>query len=500
LPDIPKILLLEPFYPPESAWGSFKVERGYLPPLGLISIYQWLLHKGYQVDFLDTQFGDDDQDGLIQKLKKGQYDVVGMPVFTPTAGYVFETAKMVREALPETVIVYGGVHVTDRSTESFEESPECDFIIRREGEYTLVELIESMKKGCSDFSHIEGLTWRKTPQSILANPDRDLIANLDHLPLGLFGKMDLTRYVPHPSQYVTLPNYPVFTQRGCPYPCTFCEAATTLGKKMRVFSPARVIEELKILKYEKGAKGIYFQDSTFTMNRKYVVEIFQLMIKEGLNDLLWSCNTRADCVDPELLALMYEAGCRIVFYGIESGNQVSLDLLKKHITVERQEEAVRWTHEANLNVICSYILCLPGETEEMVENTIKYAKRIGSSMALFYLPVPFPGSDLYQSAKESGGLRETKKWNDFLSVDYDNPVYINPLIGKERMKYLYKKAYWDYYTCFKVWAYCLKGLARDGGIGRYARGLNAMQAMMFNNIWEFVKEVNFIKRAKKIFL
>ena len=85
-------------------------------------------------------------------------------------------------------------------------------------------------------------------------------------------------------------------------------------------------------------------------------------------------------------------------------------------------------------------------------------------------------------------------------MDYDNPVYINPLIGKERMKYLYKKAYWDYYTCFKVWAYCLKGLARDGGIGRYARGLNAMQAMMFNNIWEFVKEVNFIKRAKKIFL
>jgi anaerobic magnesium-protoporphyrin IX monomethyl ester cyclase len=153
LPDIPKVLLLEPFYPPESALVSFKVERGYIPPLGLISIYQWLLHKGYQVDFLDTQLGDDDQDGLIQKLKKGQYDVVGMPVFTPTAGYVFETAKMVREALPETVIVYGGVHVTDRSTESFEESPECDFIIRREG-------YEKLRSGTIFF------LWIMTTQSI----------------------------------------------------------------------------------------------------------------------------------------------------------------------------------------------------------------------------------------------------------------------------------------------------------------------------------------------
>ncbi len=222
------------------------------------------------------------------------------------------------------------------------------------------------------------------------------------------------------------------------------------------------------------------------------------MIKEGLNDLLWSCNTRTDVVDPELLSMMYDAGCRIVFYGIESGNQQSLDILKKKITVEHQEEAVRWTHEANLNVICSYMLCIPGETEEMVENTLKYAKRIGSSMALFYLPVPFPGSELYQSCKETGGLRETKNWNDFLSVDYDNPVYINPLIGKERMKYWYKRAYWDYYTCMKVWGYCLKGLARDGGFNRYLRGLNAMQAMMFHNMWEFIKHSNISKRMSRM--
>ena len=497
-PQNPKILLLEPFYPPESAWGSLKVEQGYLPPLGLIAIYQWLQSKDYDVHFLDTQFNDFDLEGLTRFLKENQFNVVGLPTFTPTAGYVFETAKLVRTALPNAIIVFGGTHATDRSVESLLESPECDFIIRREGEFTMVELIEALKAGCTDFSHIEGLTWRKSLETTLMNPDRALIPELDDLPMGLFGDMDLSRYVPHPSQYVTLPNYPVFTQRGCPYPCTFCEAATTLGKQLRVFSPKRVIEELKILKYEKGAKGIYFQDSTFTINRKYVTEIFELMIKEKLNDLLWSCNTRTDRVDPDLLALMYEAGCRIIFYGIESGNQESLNVLKKNITVEKQELAVEWTHKAKMNIMCSYILALPGETEEMIQNTINYAKRLGSSMALFYLPVPFPGSDLYKACKDTGGLRETKNWNDYLSIDFENPVFINPLIGKERMQYWYKRAYLDYYTHPKVWYNCLTGLVRYGGFNRYARGINAVRALVLNNAWAFIKQAKILKKLGKV--
>jgi anaerobic magnesium-protoporphyrin IX monomethyl ester cyclase len=164
-----------------------------------------------------------------------------------------------------------------------------------------------------------------------------------------------------------------------------------------------------------------------------VIELFELMIKEGLNDLLWSCTTRTDRVDPELLALMHEAGCRNILYGIESANQQSLDLLKKNIKAETQERAVEWTHKANITILCSYMLCLPGETEKMVQNTIDYAKRLSSQMALFYLPTPYPGSELYSACKE--GIRKNSKWEEFLSIDYDNPVYINPIIGKERMKY-----------------------------------------------------------------
>ena len=474
----PKMLLLEPYYPSEAAWGSVKVEQGYVPPLGTISIYRWLKEKGYDIDFVDTQFGDFDLRTLRVFLQKNQYNLIGLPVFTPTANYVYETAKLIRSVLPDCIIVYGGVHVTSLSAESLEESPECDFVIRREGELTLVELIEALKKGETDFNHIKGLTWKKDSGAIILNPDRDLLPDMDTLPVGFFGDLDLTRYIPHPTQYIQLPTYSVVTQRGCPYPCTFCEAHVALGKKLRQYSPSRVIEELKILKYEKGARGIYFQDSTFTLNKKYVTQLFELMIKEGLNDLLWSCTTRTDRVDPELLALMYEAGCRNILYGIESGNQQSLDILKKNITVEVQEKSIEWTHRAKITMLCSYIICLPGETEEMVQNTINYAKRLSSQMALFYLPVPYPGSELYSVCKKIGGIRETKNWAEYLAIDFDNPVYINPIIGKEGMKRWYKKAYFEYYTYPKTWSTNLKALIMNGGFKRYLRGLNAERSLL----------------------
>lgn len=487
-PDAPRVLLLEPFYPPEATWGSVKVEQGFLPPLGTISIYRWLREKGYDVTFLDTQFGDLTEADLRAALADGGYHMVAMPLFTPTADHVFATARLVREVLPDAIVVYGGVHATSMSAETLGESPECDFVVRREGEDTMVELIEALRRHATAFDAIAGLTWRRDAETAVLNPDRRLLPALDDLPAGVFGDLDLSRYVPHPTQYVRLPNYPFVTQRGCPYPCSFCEAHVALGKKLRVLSPERVIEELKILKYEKGARGIYFQDSTFTINRKYITRVFEGMIREGLNELLWSCTTRTDRVDPELLSLMYEAGCRNILYGIESGNQQSLDLINKGITVERQAEAVQWTHDARITMTNSFILCLPGETEDMVANTIRYARKLAAQMSLFYLPVPYPGSDLYQSCKETGGIREAEGWGDYLSIDFDDPIYVNPKIGKERMQYWYKRAYLDYYTDPRVWLSNARALVWNGGVSRYLRGLNALRALVMRNYGNYLRQ------------
>lgn len=464
------------------------MEQGYLPPIGTISVYRYLLKKGHDVHFLDTQFGDHDEAQLRAYLRDGRFDLIGLPVFTPTADYAFDTARIIRSELPDCVVVYGGVHVTSLSVETLAESDDCDFVIRREGELTLEELVQCLSNHIDDFSGILGLTWVKDEVTAMMNPDRDMLPDLDDLPVGIYGDLDMSRYVPHPTQYIKLPNLPFVTQRGCPYPCTFCEAHVALGKKLRLYSPMRVIEELKILKYEKGVRGFYFQDSTFTMHRKYVTELFECMIREGLNDILWSCTTRTDRVDPELLALMHEAGCRNILYGIESANPQSLDVIRKGITPERQEEGVAETHAAKITTLCSYILCLPGETEDMVHNTIRYAKRLGSQMALFYLPVPFPATEFHRACKESGGLRDTSSWSEYLSIDFDDPVYVNPLIGKERMKYWYKRAFIEYYSHPTVWLSNLKALAWNGGFGRYLRGVNALSSMVMRNSGEFLRQ------------
>jgi anaerobic magnesium-protoporphyrin IX monomethyl ester cyclase len=250
-----------------------------------------------------------------------------------------------------------------------------------------------------------------------------------------------------------------------------------LGKKVRFYPPERIIEELKILKYEKGAKGVYFLDSTFTINKKYVMKLCDLMVKAKL-DLKWTCGTRADRVDDELCAAMHAAGCRMIMLGIESANQQSLDLIKKQCTVEQQIAGVKIIHKHKISTICCYILCLPNETSEMSWKTVELAKKIASRIALFYLPVPYPGSELYKACKESGGITEADSWSHFLSIDFKNPIYINPLIGKERMQEIYKAAYKEYYKTPAVWLSNFRSLFWGVSPDATKKGLKALLSLI----------------------
>lgn len=481
-----KILLLEPIYPPEAAWGSAKIEQGYLPPIGTISVYNWLRYRGYDVDFIDTQFGDITPEILTVCLREAAYDVVAMPVFTPTAEYVYETARVVRSALHDCKIVLGGIHVTSLPTVAFEQCPECDFVIRHEAEYTFDELLQELADGANDWSNIEGLCYRDREGKPKINRQRMFIGDLDSLPLGFYSNLDLTRYVPHATQYVRLPNYPMMTQRGCPYSCSYCEAATILGKKTRYFSTDRVIEEMKILVNEKGARGVYFQDSTFTIKKAWTMELMEKMIKENLG-IRWVCNTRADRVDPELLEAMYKAGGRQIAMGIESANQQSLDVVQKGCTVEQQTQGVEWVREAGFRYVTSYIICLPGETEDMVKNTIDYAKKLRPNIAMFYLPVPFPGSKLYLTCKETGGLRRDVTWSDFIAIDFDNPVYVNPNFTIESMRYWYKRANIEFFLHWRTWMTNLTAIRNFDDITRLARGGRAVGSMTLHGMRGFLK-------------
>lgn len=200
-----------------------------------------------------------------------------------------------------------------------------------------------------------------------------------------------------------------------------------------------------------------FHDSTFTVDRRWVVSFCRAYRASGLA-LPWSCNSRTDTIDEDLVDEMKKAHCWLVSFGIESGNQKSLDAIQKGTTVEQNEEAVQMCLAKNLCVNTNYILCLPGETESDVLNTIKFSRKLGNHMASFNLPVPFPRTVLREQCKATGIIRSDAKWSDYSGWDFLNPVYINPLIGKDTMKKLRKKAYTDFYLNSEVWYRNLKEL------------------------------------------
>lgn len=467
-----KLLLLQPLVPSRVLWGKFAKGEGFVPPIGLLNIAAFLREAGYFVMIKDSQVDKMTENDLELYLKENRFDVIGIPTFTNSIAFSYATAKICKKALPNCQVVLGGVHATTLPERTLRECAEVDFIILGEGEYRFESLLRHLKNEIISLDRLDGVAYR-SGNKIVVNEMKDYIADLGKLPLPAYDLLDMLKYIPHPSQYKYLPNYPVVIQRGCPYNCSFCAAHTIHGKIVRFKPVEKVIEELKILKKQYGARGVYFQDSTFLINKKYIAELLNRLIEEKLG-LAWACNTRVNTIDKDILKLMKKAGCWMIDFGIESGNQKSLDLMKKGVTVKQNERAVKLTEKNGIIAFCTYILALPGENYEDSLNTIKFSLKLRSTMAMFYLPVPYPGTELINIAREYGGLREDAIWEDYSAVDFSSMVYVNPLIGKEKMLALLKLAYRKYYTNPIVIMKNLLTIRSFSALGKYYRAFMAV--------------------------
>ena len=208
-------------------------------------------------------------------------------------------------------------------------------------------------------------------------------------------------------------------QRGCPYDCNYCETRNLWGAKCRAFSPLRVIEELEYMKQKFGSKGIYFIDDNFTINKKRTSEICRLM-KERKLDIEWACDTRVDLLSEELLKEMYEAGCRTIFFGIQSGVPHILEKLNTRTTPEKIEAAFKLCRKAHMNIACSFMLGIPGETVADMEATYKFAKKLGPDWCTFYVYIACPTSSLYEEVIQKGLYDRKEDFLAFVKTDQFN--------------------------------------------------------------------------------
>jgi len=334
-----------------------------------------------------------------------QPDIVGLSVTTFQTKSTKVITKLVKEVNPDVQVIIGGSHPSALREEVLTDFPDVDIAVLGEGERTIQEIVDNKR-----LQGIKGICYRVGTEEVIT-ATRPLIKNLDDLPLPNLDLIQLGNFS-CPAPIGQTPSMSVMGSRGCPFHCQFCSKAI-FGNSVRLRSPVRVVDEVSMLHKAWGIREIFFLDDTFNLKRDWAMEIFELLIKRGLNKLRYKIPFRVNekLVDVELLKLAKRAGVWLIFYGVESGNQDMLDRMHKGIKLEEIRRAFRLTHEAGIKTIASFIVGYPGETNETVRQSLAFAKEIKPFWVGFSRLTPFPGTGVEAIVKSN---------NHLLDDNYDN--------------------------------------------------------------------------------
>lgn len=409
-----------------------------MPNLGLLYIATVLEDNGFDVEVIDSNIERIPWKRLGDRISKINPRLIGVTGTTENRFAAFELIRFSRRIMPEAAIVAGGPHATLASEDTLRHIKELDIIVRGEGEYTMLELMENIRKGKS-VEDISGISYRNSKGDIVHNRDRPFIQDLDKLPIPSRKFVPIDRY----NFYIDVPGkgkrkfLNIVTSRGCAFQCVFCATSRVWGNRWRHHSPERVVAEIEYLKHEYDIQGIWFNDDAFNTSKKRVNEICGLFIEKGL-DISWWCEVRVDSIDRETLKLMKDAGCFCAVYGAESGSQRILDtVINKHINVNQIRDMNRWCREAGIESRGLFIISLPGETKEDARMTIDLIKELGGKQSINILKI-HPGTGVEQIAREKGIIpgdftwtRNTQSQIMLKGVVGDAPVFVDRLSWKE---------------------------------------------------------------------
>ena len=382
-----------------------------LPPMGILYIGSELQEAGHHVSVIDA-----DIEGLTaletaERILSDKPDLVGFSIMTPQLPAALQMCHILKRLSPNLPIVLGGAHIASTLDDVFTQSEDFDLVVNGEGEVTMLEVCERMEADGANFpaclADIGGVMYRGEDGKIVINPPRAFFKELDE-----FTPIDYGLINPFHYKIPTLPGPPVvglMITRGCPFRCTYCDAPTTTGKKIRYHSPERAVSDIIRLNKQFGVRGFSFRDSTFTAMRKWVVELCERLIAAKVN-VFWRCNTRVDCVDLELLALMKKAGCHTINFGVESGSPPIQKRIKKAVDLDLIYKAHEWTNKVGIRTYTTFLVGSPGETDETIRESLELAKKARPSMAMFFVTIGYPGTEMYAEAVREG-LVEPGWWN-----------------------------------------------------------------------------------------
>lgn len=435
------ILLINP---PEQ---NFQVQKQLRPPLGLAMIAAVLEQAGYTVGILDCPVEGYSFSDLASRLKTISPLVVGISATTFNRLDAFQSATIVKEALPTVTIVLGGVHASFTAHDTLDNISAIEVVCRGEGEETVLEIVQAILNG-DELTRIQGISYRRNG-SVFHNPNRPFIQNLDSLPMPAYHLLPMNKYG-QKLPFLDVPAALVMTSRGCPGTCVFCSTRAMWGGQIRSRSAIAILDEIEFLFQEYGAQGVWLYDDTFTFNRAHVENFVQEIHKRHLK-FPWYCEVRVDTVDYDLLKLMKDAGCYYISFGIETATPRLQRKIAKGITIEQVERVINWANQLGIYTKAFFMLGLPEETYSEALSTVNYmielreSGRVTNPVLTHGLYI-LPGTPVERYAKKHEFMPTDFSWSelyyyeDLLTINMDPnvPILIQPqldLADLRKLKY-----------------------------------------------------------------
>lgn len=431
-----RVLLI---FPPTTVYGDDPSIPPVIQPLGLAYLAAYIEREGYAVTILDgrgtrshkkqtdnyTRYGLSDEE-ILQKVEELKPDVVGISnMWTAYSGDCHRVAKAIKESYPELFIVFGGSHPSE-FPELVLKDKNVDLVVMGEGEITFTEVLRHLENK-QPLDGIPGVAFRKDGQ-IVRSIARERMEDIDSLPWPARHLLPMDLYLEESKRSdfsMRSPSIPMLTSRGCPQKCVFCTVRAVWGRDWSGRSPKNVVDEIEYLQKQYGVREVCFMDDDLARDAKRLIAICDEIINRKV-DIRWvPPNGIAHwLLDEAALDKMKAAGCYRVTFGIESGSKEVRKFIRKKVPLEQATRMIRHANKIGMWTICTFILGFPYETKETMRESIRYAVDCDTDMAVFYLLMPHPTSDVYAIFKKEGLLNvdhimdptEYKNEEDFAKI------------------------------------------------------------------------------------
>jgi len=392
------------------------------PPLGILYLAAVLQERGIEVSVLDQPAKGFAIEETINWVKKENPDILGFSTFASSGRTAALISNKVKEENPNITTVFGNYYATFNPERILRKYPSVDIIVRGEGENTTLELVNCLRDK-RKLKEVRGITFRNG-ENIVSTSDQPLIRDLDSLPFPDRKLIDVEYHSIIAGANVAPKKFTsIVSSRGCVYRCRFCCCTQFARNMWRPRSVKSTLDELHFLT-SNGYEQFIFVDDSFTLNQKRVIELCRAMRKEKI-DMDWICEGRVDNCSYEVLREIARAGCKVLYFGIESANQRILNYFNKQTTPDQSKTAVRTARKAGIDaVVGSFIVGAPDETREEIQNTIEFANQIPIDFPQFNILGVYPGTDIWNEFEAKGLLKGDEYWETGVTVSEICPTAV----------------------------------------------------------------------------